>query len=378
LLQGFFSIEYGLKSALQRWRSTRKLWYPRQKPIYDAYSFVAACAQIKRQLSVDQARIFRSRVISEILPSGRLCHLDHEFRTAQNLIEFGWRITRFGFCGDPGADFVARRGALEIEVESKCLSPEIGLGASYEFAARLMARLKRDLRSRNPFCQTTIRIELTGQAEHVGGFDEIKRRVVECYESKNDYNSDLIRISLEVGSLAEFLNRYPGTHNEEWLQTTFKAIRTREGDYGYFIRRDAELIFCNLVPMKPNQQAKKVMKLISNTCERQFSKDRPALLWLHLQGLAPQQIESDPEWATKYVERFARYAFKSDRRSHLSSLVFTSDSELEHDTTYHQGRDRRKLSAVGHAKGFNNVRCRFGPIHILAPVFSTDARGIGL
>jgi hypothetical protein len=368
-----FSIEYGLKSALQKWRSTRKLWYPKQKEIYDAYSFVAACVQIRRQLSEDQSRVFRRRVISEILPSGRLCHLDHEFRTAQNLIGFGWRITRFGFCGDPGPDFVARRGPLEIEVESKCLSPEIGLGASYEFAARLMSRFSRELRSRNPLCLTTIRIELREQTEQAGGMDAIKRRVLECYERTNGFDSESISISIEVSSLDEFLNRFPGVHDEEWLQTTFRAIRTRKGDYGYFIRRDEELIFCNLVPLRPNQQAKKIMKLISATCERQFSKERPALLWLHLQGLAPHQIDGDPDWAAEYVERFARYAFLSERRSHVSSLVFTSDSELDHHTVYYQGRDRRKLSAVGHVKGFDNKRCRFGPIHILAPLFSTSA-----
>ena len=85
--------------------------------------------------------MFRRRVISEILPNGRLCNLDHEFRTAQSLVGFGWNITHFGFCGEPGPDFIAERGAIEVEVESKCLSPEIGLGVSYEFAARLMARL---------------------------------------------------------------------------------------------------------------------------------------------------------------------------------------------------------------------------------------------
>jgi hypothetical protein len=168
-----FSIEYGLNSTLRKWRPTRKLWYPKEKPIYDAYSFVTACIQVKRQLSEDQTRIFRRRVISEILPNGRLCHLDHEFRTAQSLVEFGWNITHFGFCGDPGPDFIAERRGIEVEIESKCLSPEIGLGASYEFAARLMARLSHELKSQHPLCLTKIQIELPGQVELAGGVDTI-------------------------------------------------------------------------------------------------------------------------------------------------------------------------------------------------------------
>ncbi|MFG3595739.1 hypothetical protein [Bradyrhizobium sp. RDI18] len=368
-----FSIEYGLSSALRRWRSTRKLWYPKDKTVYDAYSFVSACIQLKRHLSDDQARIFRRRIISEVLPNGRLCHLDHEFRTAQNLIEFGWHITRFGFCGDPGPDFVAVRAGIEVEVESKCLSPEIGLGASYEFATRLMTRLSRELQSRNPLCLTTVKIELPGQTEHAGGVDVIKHRVLNSYDKMEDFDSDFLRVRVETSSLDEFFARFPDVQNEEWLQKTFSAIRTREGDYGYFIRRSEELIFCNLIPMRPNQQTKKIMKLVSTTCERQFSKQRPALLWLHLQGLEPRQIDDDPNWANAFFEMIARHAFTNDRRNHVSSLVFTSDSELGHQQVRHQGRDRRMANAAGHLKGFDNKRCRFGPVHILAPLFSTSS-----
>jgi len=317
--------------------------------------------------------MFRRRVISEILPNGRLCNLDHEFRTAQSLVGFGWNITHFGFCGEPGPDFIAERGAIEVEVESKCLSPEIGLGVSYEFAARLMARLSRELKSQHPFCLTTIRIELPGQVQPAGGVDVIKRQVLESYSKIEDFDSEALRVRVETSSLHEFFARFPNAQSDEWLHTTFNAIRTREGDYGYFIRRSEELIFCNLVPMRPNQQAKKIMKLVSTTCERQFSKRRPALLWLHLQGLEPGQIDDDPDWATHFFKMLARHAFTSERRNHVSSLVFTSDTELDHQHVSHREKDRRYVNAAGHLKGYDNQRCRFGPVHILSPSFSLNA-----
>jgi hypothetical protein len=365
-----FSIEYGLATALRRWRATRKLWYPKEKPLYDAYSFVGSCIQVKRQLSDEQARIFRRRVISELLPNGRLCHLDHEFRTAQNLTEFGWNMVHFGFCGDPGCGFVAERGGIEIEVESKCLSPEIGLGISYEFAARLMSRLKRELQPRYPLCLTTLRIEILGQPQEAGGIDGIKHRILESYERLQVFDTEALRIKAETGSLNEFFGRFPNFQSDEWLQTTFKSIRTREGDYGYFICHDEELIFCNLIPARPNQQAKKIMKLVSATCERQFTKRRPALLWLHLQGLDPSRIDDDPDWAEDFFEMLARHAFLNERRNHVASMVFTSDSNLEHRQLNYLDKDRRRVNAAGHLKGYDNQRCRFAPIHILAPIFS--------
>lgn len=105
-----FSIEVGLAKILKRWRSTRKISFPNEKSTYDALEFVGCCTTVRHQISIKEAEQFRRRIISEILPSGRLCHLDHEFRIAQNLVNNGWKINHFGFCGDPGPDFIAQRG----------------------------------------------------------------------------------------------------------------------------------------------------------------------------------------------------------------------------------------------------------------------------
>jgi hypothetical protein len=367
-----FSIEYGLASTLRKWRSTRKLWYPKDKSVYDAYSFVGACVELKHQLTSDQARIFRRRVISEILPSGRLCHLDHEFRSAQGLLNFGWDILHFGFCGDPGPDFIARRNGVEIELESKCLSPEIGLGISYEYAVRLLAGLSHALPSQYPNCFTTVRINIMSVDDLPGGADSLRKLIVASYLRFKPFTSDAVTIQLEKQSLDHFLARFPHWNSKDCLTSTFAEIRTREGDYGYFIRRDNELIFCNLVPMRPNQQAKKIMKLISSTCERQFSKQRPALLWLHLQGLEHGRMEGDPDDSQGFFRRFARHAFMNERRNHVSSIMFSGESAIEHQRIFVEGKTPRHVEAAGRIQGFDNVRCRFGKVHVFAPLFSTS------
>jgi hypothetical protein len=67
----------------------------------------------------------------------------------------------------------------------------------------------------------------------------------------------------------------------------------------------------------------------------------------------------------------ARHAFTSERRNHLSSLVFTSDTELDHQHVQYRGKDRRHVNAAGHLKAYDNRRCRFGTVHILSPLFSS-------
>jgi hypothetical protein len=352
-------------------QSTHKLSFPNTKERYDALEFVGLCMSLRTQITAKQAQTFRARVISEILPSGRLCNLDHEFRIAQSLTNHGWNLNHFGFCGDPGPDFIAQRGDRIIEVEGKCLSPEIGLGVSYEYAARLLTRINRDLRGKNPSCLTKITIELKGSFHEAAKIEHVKELVIECYTHSKVFDSPDLRITIELSSLHEFLREYPDVQSETWLRETFKAIRTREGDYGYFLRRDNELIFCNLTPTRPNRQARNIFKLISRTCERQLSGLRPSVLWLHLQGLDPNRLDKDPGNSPDIMIRIAQHAFGTSKRDHLTAIVFSSDTDLMMDRIPHLGKSARVSTAAGKVRGFDNPNCRFGEF----PIFSASSFG---
>ena len=362
-----FSIEIGLTKIMKRWRSTRKLSFPKEASTYDALEFVSLCIATKHQISSKEAQTFRRRVISEMLPSGRLCHLDHEFRIAQNLIDHGWQINRFGLCGEPGPDFVAQRRDRIIEVEGKCLSPEIGLGISYEYAARLLTRVNRDLIGQNDGCLTAIRVELIGDFHEAGKMDEVRKRVIDSYMNHMPFTSENLRISIEVSGLNEFLSKFPEVDSDSWLEDAFSALRTREGDYGYFLRRDNELIFCNLIPTRPNRQVKNVLKLISRTCERQFSTTHPSVLWLHLQGLDPKRVDDDISSMPDFLVRMAQHAFSNSRRNHLAAIMFSSDSDVELGRAPLLRTSARAVVAAGKVRGFDNPYCRFGQFPIFTP-----------
>lgn len=366
-----FSIEIGLQKILTRWRTIRKLSFPSDNSTYDAVSFASLCMEVKRQASEKDAERFRRRVISEILPSGRLCHLDHEFRIAQSLGENNWAIERSGFFGAEGADFVARRNGIKIEVEGKCLSPEIGLGVSYEYAARLMTRICRELRGQYPGHLTKIRIELSGEFHEPSKLEYVRKSVVESYTRKNDFISEELKIYIELRGLHEFLSRFPDVHSDDWLSTTFAALRTRPGDYGYYSRQQNELIFLNLVPSRPNRQMKKVLKLVSETCTRQFSKSCPSALWLHLQGLDPNSISANPEDAPGFMVSVAQHAFSNVDRDHLTAIAFSTDSTVNISRSPEEFNNARIVAAAGKVRGFDNPNCRFGAI----PIFSSSIFG---
>jgi hypothetical protein len=204
------------------------------------------------------------------------------------------------------------------------------------------------------------------------GLDSLKNLVIASYLQHEEFTSNAATIQVERRPLEAFLAEFPDWNSDNWLTSTFAKIRTREGDYGYFIRREDEIIFCNLVPMRSNQQAKKIMKLISSTCERQFSKQRPALLWLHSQGLQHGLIDSDPEDSSGFFRRFARHAFTNERRNHVSSIMFSGESAIEHQRIVIEGKRPRHVEAGGRIQGFDNSRCRFGKTYALAPLFGSS------
>jgi hypothetical protein len=272
-----FSIEIGLSQILKRWKTKRGLQFPKSKSIYDAYSFVASSVEIGEQLNSEQAAAFRSRILAEILPAGRLCNLEHEFRIAHNLHQFGWSIFHFGFCGDPGPDFIARRGQCEIEVEGKCLSPEIGLSVTFGFEGRLFTRIARSMVSKYPGHFVRVKIELPRE-DHQYSIDEIKRQTLVSYRKMGAIEFGDIRITAEAEPLDIFGIRFAKElAQEDAIQHIFAAVRNRHGDLGYFLRFENELVFLNLVPLRSNRQAKNVLKLISSTCERQFTTTKFSL-----------------------------------------------------------------------------------------------------
>jgi hypothetical protein len=72
LAEEIFSIEIGLSRILKRWSTFRRLLYPKDSSIYNAYSFVQTCMALKKELQEIEADNLRKRVIGNLLPSGRL------------------------------------------------------------------------------------------------------------------------------------------------------------------------------------------------------------------------------------------------------------------------------------------------------------------
>jgi hypothetical protein len=150
LSENIFSIEIGLIEIAKRWSTLRKLRYPKNSSIYNAYSFVHTCITLARSLPPKNAGQLRARVIAGLLPSGRLADLDLELRIWHLFSHDADSVTHFGVLGEPGPDFIVSGAGNDIEIEAKCISPETGMPLSYGLISPLMKSVSECLRGDTP------------------------------------------------------------------------------------------------------------------------------------------------------------------------------------------------------------------------------------
>jgi hypothetical protein len=158
--ENIFSIEIGLLKIIRRWSTLRKLGYPKDTSIYNAYSFIQSCMVLKRGLPAREAEQLKKRVISGLLPSGRLADFDLELQIWRSLSPASESIVHFGVLGEPGPDFLLSGGGFDIEIEGKCVSPETGMPLSYGLVSSLMREVSGCLKGRYPGRFVTIEAEV--------------------------------------------------------------------------------------------------------------------------------------------------------------------------------------------------------------------------
>jgi hypothetical protein len=359
-----FSVEIGLSRILKRWVTLRKLRYPEDDCTYNAYAFIDSCVAIKRNLRNSAVDSLRSRIIAELLPSGRLSGIDHEFRIARFLKNAEWRVSKLGILGEPGPDFVAVRKQFEIEIEGKCISSETGLGVTYGFAGALLNAVSDRIGGRyfNKF--VTIVVEVKKPQNGLSAIPCFRDQIEQTYRSGADIETNELKTRISMRPLEELIAEFGPFGEESNFRELFNKIRRQPGDFGLFTGDRTECVFVNLVPMTPSKEIKKIMRIISETCEKQFSKRLPAVLWLHLQGLDPYRLAPEGiEKGTRTVlDNLARHAFGDPRRGHLSYLIFSSDTYLVARRALGQTRWVRAVDGNDETRCYRNPRSWYGNI----------------
>jgi hypothetical protein len=131
LWQEFLLDRYGLELAFgdvhRHLRiSGRCPWPPKTAEQYRLYSFLAVAVQVHAGLGVHGQARFAGALQSSLEKEFGLGPLAFEMKTVAHLISRGFEVEFHDLESGGGYDFMAISGAMEIEVECKHLSADIG------------------------------------------------------------------------------------------------------------------------------------------------------------------------------------------------------------------------------------------------------------
>lgn len=355
LSQSIFSIEIGLTKIVKRWSILRKLLYPQESSIYNAYSFVQSCMMLKRSLPAKEAEQLKRRVLSGLLPNGRLADIDLELRIWRPLSRKPNSIVHFGVLGEAGPDFLVSGNGIDIEIEGKCISPETGMPLSYSLISPLMKGFGARLQGRYPGKFVTIEAEVRDTHPTGRAVPAFRTQIEHTYKTGQATVTPELTTKISFRSLSEVTAEFgPIEANSSKL---FGKYRRQFGDFGFFTGNESEAVFLNIIPLSPRNTLKKMMRIISEASE-QFSKTRPAILWLHLLGMPDHQSEGDDEGMLDMLDRLLDHAF-SHKRDYISIVVFSSDTRLIDRRAFGKSKLIRTADGKNHKRFYANPNARF-------------------
>ena len=106
---------------------------------------------------------------------------------------------------------------------------------------------------------------------------------------------------------------------------------------------------------RPIQLERKIIRTISETAREQFSRLKPGVIWTHINFIPNEvftSLSSSQGGNACFLDRIAGSALLSEKRNHLSQLVFSGGSFLDKTASTARSSYGRTL--------YDSPVCRFG------------------
>jgi len=272
--------------------------------------------------------------------------LEHELRIAAYLSKSGWDIYFHDFEEGGGYDFLATQNRTTFEIEAKAISAFTGWPIKPENINKLLVEVKQHFVYEDGNTIPLIGLRLTSSLSPdrsqlrrlVAGFSEVA----------------LTRGQL---SLPDAQIRFIGTIPNLPLNRLQKAayMHAQMARKIVLTSLTAPRLVLELDSDKPIQLERKIIKTISETAREQFSRLTPGVIWTHINFISDEVftfLSSTKDGKVCLFDRIANAALLSEKRNHLSQLVFSGGAFLHKTPTIARST---YASAV-----YNSPICRFG------------------
>jgi len=301
---------------------------------YELAGFAAGIVQIYRGLSHFGQNRLRGQLLDGLKSDKGLLSLQHEIATAVHLVRAGFDVDFHDLESGGGYDFLARNNEVEMEIECKMFSADIGRKIHRRLSAKLFNVLE-------PFLTQISRGASRGMVIRVTLPDRL---------TKNPAQHDSIRRAVEFGVMAG--GRYKSEHCDVSLidfnieESPFSAVAIdkidQQASKNYvagltgntnptlmaLVSPGERVVIALLESRQPDSVLKGIRRQLRGGAVDQFSGTRPACLVAQLHDLTNAQLydlassDSPMRYGAHGLQIMTSDLLQSGSRSHIHSVVY--------------------------------------------------------
>ena len=334
---------------------------------YAIRAFVATVARVFERLSPLGKRRLQGMLRDGLKSDAGLLPLNHEMTVATHLRSLGFDVDFRDMEGKAGADYIACKGRVELEVECKVISGDIGKMVHNKRAAQLFWSVLKAcgtlIGSTNQcyFFRIVVPERLHCSVEQLEAIVTLVRSAIQkgsekessdagavtvhSFDSKLNPLAERVRDDLAEETVHRFINDTFGVGNVHML---------------FSILADRKIVAASIESLNPSGVLEAMLRVLKKSAKTQFSGDRPGILVVHLCDLSEDELvklsrsdSSDPEKATGLQLMSSRF-FSSPSCAHMLTLAFRAGGKVQR--IRREGGDLELTTGGGTAYVFKNHR----------------------
>lgn len=310
---------------------------------YELVAFAAATVRSYERLSERGKRRLRGVLLDGLKEDKGLSSIQHEITTAVHLMSRGFNVDFHDMEHGGGFDFVAQKEGIEIEVECKMFSADLGRKIHRRRSAVLFKVLESVLAqtygsaSAGMIVTVTIPDRLTPSPEQHSGIERTLRSgLLRGDALTRSEHCDVRILDFSIGKSP--FNKSPEELTRKEVQHfVWKRTGRSNSTLMILFSPGRRAVVLSLESQKPDDVLKGMRYQLREAARGQFTKTRPAFLAVQLHDLTADQIadlaQSDSPWRGNAtgLQVMTSDFLQSPSRAHIHSVVFRSHSTLSED-----------------------------------------------
>jgi hypothetical protein len=323
-----FALEFALAKVRKYRKSTGRL--PKGEEYDPLYGFLIPAHRIHAALPPAAKTPFEGRLRDAVNGAYGARPFAYEISIGTHLMQKGWDVDFVDYSGAARFDFLARRGAAEIEVECKTTSNDTGRKIHRQEVSRLadlLLPVTKQLADQAGCHRILVTLpnRLGKSVEELSG---IVSTVAAAVQQRASVSNDFVRMDYTL----EALDSWPEPERDPEAALAFFEERfgVRNAHLLFHGRSGFSVVAVMITSAKADSVADTISEQAKEAAE-QCSGTRPALIALHLVDHVSRVDLQTILHTPNGLHTIAHAVFKGTNRRHVDSIVFTVPQTRRND-----------------------------------------------